>query len=118
VAEAVVVGVVTRTGSAVAVALSGPADTPRFRARLEFGLSGPGLAVQPYHAAAGLDLPAAEQLIGQVGRGAERAAAAGLRSVGALLPGTSVGTYWVIRNSGGGCLAVVDVGGSGQATVT
>jgi len=72
-----VVGVVTRTGSAVAIALSGPADTPRFRARLEFGLSGPDLAVQPYHAAAGLDLAAAEQLIGQVGRGAERAAAAG-----------------------------------------
>jgi hypothetical protein len=90
VAEAVVVGVVTRTGSAVAVALSGPADTPRFRARLEFGLSGPDLAVQPYHAAAGLDLAAAEQLIGQVGRGAERAAAAGLRSVAALLPAGAV----------------------------
>ena len=42
-AEAVVVGVVTRTGSAVAVALSGPADTPRFRARREFGLTRPGL---------------------------------------------------------------------------
>jgi hypothetical protein len=90
VAEAVVVGVVTRTGSAVAVALSGSADTPRFRARLEFGLSGPGLAVQPYHAAAGLDPAAAEQLIGQVGRGAERAAAAGLRSVAALLPAGAV----------------------------
>jgi predicted Ser/Thr protein kinase len=32
--------------------------------------------------------------------------------------GTSVGTYWVVENSGGGCLAVVDVGGSGRATVT
>jgi eukaryotic-like serine/threonine-protein kinase len=32
--------------------------------------------------------------------------------------GTSVGTYWVVENSGGGCLAVVDVGGSGQATIT
>jgi hypothetical protein len=32
--------------------------------------------------------------------------------------GTSVGTYWVIRTSGNVCVAVVDVGGSGQATVT
>jgi serine/threonine protein kinase len=32
--------------------------------------------------------------------------------------GTAVGVYWVVENSGGGCLAVVDVGGSGQATVT
>jgi hypothetical protein len=87
VAEAVVIGVVTRTGSAVAVALSGSADTPRFRARREFGLTRPGLEVQPYHAAAGLDLAAAAQLIGQVGRGAEEAAAAGLRSVADVLPG-------------------------------
>jgi hypothetical protein len=32
--------------------------------------------------------------------------------------GTAVGVYWVVENSGGGCLAVIDVGGSGQATVT
>jgi hypothetical protein len=85
-AEAVVIGVVARTGSAVAVALSGPADAPRFRARREFGLTRPGLEAQPYHAAAGLDLAAAAQLIGQVGRTAEEAAAAGLRSVADLLP--------------------------------
>jgi hypothetical protein len=88
-AEAVVIGVVARTGSAVAVALSGPADTPRFRARREFGLARPGLAAQPYHAAAGLDLAAAARLIGQVGRGAEEAAAAGLRSVADLLPASA-----------------------------
>ena len=80
------IGVVTRTGSAVAVALTGPADAPRFRARREFGLTRPGLTPQPYHAAASLDLAAAAQLIGQVGRGAEEAAAAGLRSVADLLP--------------------------------
>jgi eukaryotic-like serine/threonine-protein kinase len=32
--------------------------------------------------------------------------------------GTAVGTYFVIRNSGNVCVAVVEVGGSGQATVT
>ena len=80
------IGVVTRTGSAVAVALTGPADAPRFRARREFGLTRPGLAAQPYHAAADLDLAAAAQLIGQVGRAAEAAAADGLRSVADLLP--------------------------------
>ena len=37
---------------------------------------------------------------------------------GVYTAGTSVGTYWVVENSGNGCLAVVDVGGSGQATVT
>ena len=88
-AEAIVIGVVTRTGSAVAVALSGPADTPRFRARRECGLTRPGLQAQPYHAAAGLDLAAAAQLIGQVGRAAEQAAAAGLRSVADLLPASA-----------------------------
>ena len=90
-AEAIVIGVVTRTGSAVTVALSGPADTPRFRARQEFGLTRPGLQAQPYHAAADLDLAAAAQLNGQVGRAAEEAAAAGLRSLADLLPAT-VGT--------------------------
>ena len=37
---------------------------------------------------------------------------------GVYTAGTAVGTYWVVDNSGGGCLAVVDVGGSGTATVT
>jgi hypothetical protein len=37
---------------------------------------------------------------------------------GLYTAGTAVGTYWVVEKSGGGCLAVVDVGGSGQATVT
>jgi hypothetical protein len=44
---AIVIGVVTRTGAAVLVALSGAADVPRFRARREIGLIPPGLAAQP-----------------------------------------------------------------------
>jgi len=37
---------------------------------------------------------------------------------GVYTAGTYVGAYWVVENSGGGCLAVVGVNGSGQATVT
>ena len=33
-------------------------------------------------------------------------------------PSTYVGAYWVVETSGGSCLAVVGVDGSGQATVT
>ena len=63
------------------VALSGAAEAPRFRGRWEIGLILPdNLAAQPHPAASGLDLAATGQLIGQAGRGAEDAAAAGLRA--------------------------------------
>jgi hypothetical protein len=45
-------------------------------------------------------------------------------SYATLIPGatlevaTHVGDYWVVENSGGGCLAVVGVNGGGQATVS
>jgi eukaryotic-like serine/threonine-protein kinase len=32
--------------------------------------------------------------------------------------GTNVGAYWVVENSGGGCLAVVGVNGGGEAVIT
>ena len=82
-AGTIVIGVMTRTGSAVAVALSGTAAVPRFRARREIELIPPGLTAQPYHAAADMDLTAAEELIAQVESAAENAAAAGLRTVAA-----------------------------------
>jgi hypothetical protein len=31
---------------------------------------------------------------------------------------TAVGDYWVIENSGGGCLAVIGINGGGQAVVS
>jgi hypothetical protein len=93
---AIAIGVVTRTGSAVLVALSGTADMPRFRARREIGLIPPGLAAQPYHAAAGMDLAAARQMIGQVERGAYTAATAGLRSIADMLPGGAIGRVAVV----------------------
>jgi hypothetical protein len=77
----IVIGVVARTGSAVAVAVSGPAAAPRFLARREIELVPEGLAEQPYHAAAGLDLTAAGELIARVESAAENAAAAGLRAL-------------------------------------
>src|SRR5262245_5394871 len=77
----IVIGVVARTGSAVAVAVSGPAAAPRFLARREIELVPEGLAAQPYHAAAGLDLTAAGELIARVESAAENAAAAGLRAL-------------------------------------
>ena len=56
-----VIGVVTKTGSAAAVALGGSAAAPRFLARHEIGLVPPGLPAQPYHAAAGRLLAAASE---------------------------------------------------------
>ena len=81
--SAIVIGVVARTGAAVAVALSGTAAAPQFAGRREIELVPPGLVAQPYHAAAGLDLAAAGQLIAQVESAAEQAAAAGLRALAA-----------------------------------
>jgi eukaryotic-like serine/threonine-protein kinase len=46
------------------------------------------------------------------------AGVASLAPGGIYTAGTWVGAYWVVENSGGGCLAVVGVNGSGQATVT
>ena len=37
---------------------------------------------------------------------------------GVYTAGTNVGAYWVVENSGGGCLAVVGVDGGGEAVVT
>jgi hypothetical protein len=82
----VVIGVVARTGSAVAVALGGTAAVPLFLARDEIDLVTPGLPAQPYHEAAGLAADAAESLIDRVERVAEDAAAAGLRALLGKVP--------------------------------
>jgi hypothetical protein len=86
VTSTIVIGVVAKTGSAVAIALSGTAAAPRFAGRREIELAPPGLAAQPYHAAAGLDLTAAGQLIARVESAAEQAAATGLRALAAAGP--------------------------------
>jgi hypothetical protein len=89
--EGVVTGVVTRSGWAVAISLSGLGTAPRFEARREIDLVPASLPAQPYHAAAGLELAAAEELIRQVEQQAEDAAAAGLRAVAGGRPaGTAV----------------------------
>ena len=79
-------GVVTRTGSAVAVALRGQAGAPEFLGRWELDLAPGQLPAQPYHAAAGMPARDAHVLIEEASRAAEDAAAAGLRTLGAMLP--------------------------------
>jgi hypothetical protein len=82
----VTVGIVTRTGSAVAIALGGPAPTATFLGRLEIELAPAHLPAQPYHAAARLDVRAASALIAVVEQAAEDAAGAGLRALTDGLP--------------------------------
>jgi hypothetical protein len=91
-----VIGVVAKTGSAVAVALSGPAAAPRFRARRQIELITTGLTTQPYHAAAGMDLTAAAELVAQVESAAEKAAAAGLLAVAGAVPASAVHAVAVV----------------------
>jgi len=95
VTSTIVIGVMARTGSAVAVALSGTAALPRFVARREIELVPAGLDAQPYHAAAGMDVADAGELIAQVEAAAERAAAAGLRTL-AGTPGSDVRAVAVV----------------------
>ena len=92
----IVIGVVARTGSAVAIALSGTAAAPRFRARREFELVPAGLISQPYHASAGLDLAAAGDLIARVESAAEHAAAAGLLDLAGVPPAGAVRAVAVV----------------------
>jgi hypothetical protein len=93
---AIVIGVAARTGSAVAVAVSGTADVPRFRARREIELVPPALAAQPYHPAASMDLAAAEELIAHVESAAEQAAAAGLAALADVMPAGAVRAVAVV----------------------
>jgi len=98
-AAGIAVGVATRTGSGVLVILDGVAAAPGFVARREIGLLPASLPRQPYHVAAGLELEAAEELVGQVERGAEEAAAAGLLAVAHSLPAaaTVLGVAVVVK---------------------
>jgi len=96
VTSTIVIGVMARTGSAVAVALSGTAAAPRFRARREIELVPSGLDAQPYHAAASMDLAVAGELIARTESAAEQAAAAGLLMVAAGVPASHVRAVAVV----------------------
>ena len=63
---------------------------------MEIELIPPGLPAQPYHAAADLDLAAAEELIAQVESAAEKAAAAGLLALADMLPAGTVRAVAVV----------------------
>ena len=77
----VAVGAVTRTGSVVLMVLDGVGSAPGFSTRREFGLLPDDMPAQPYHLAADLELSDGEDLVSKVERGAEEAAAAGLRAM-------------------------------------
>lgn len=83
-------GVMTRTGTATVIALSGTPNRPQFAGRRELVLTPPSLPRQPYHAAAELDVAAAEALVDRVQAAAETAAATGLRELAAERPATAV----------------------------
>lgn len=68
------------------VVLEGVAAAPSLVARREADLLPSALPAQPYHMAAGLELAAAQEMIGRVERSAEEAAAASLRAVASSLP--------------------------------
>lgn len=71
-------GIAPRTSSAVIVCVAGPAERPRLVDRRRIELAGPGLPAQAYHAAAGLDLSAAAELIERWARAALDAASHGV----------------------------------------
>lgn len=73
-----VLGIAPRTSSAVLVCLDGTPDHPRLVDRRQIDLVGPGLPLQPYHAAAGLELTAAAELIERWAQAALGAAGRGV----------------------------------------
>lgn len=85
-----------KTGSALAVALSGTPAAPEFAGRREIELVPPGLVTQPYHAAADMDLAVARALIAEVESAAAKAAADGLRLLAATCPASRVGGVAVV----------------------
>jgi hypothetical protein len=73
------------------VALDGVASAPRFASRCELSLLPGNLPAQPYHLAAGLELADGEELVSKVERGAEGAAASGLRALAGRFSVVGVG---------------------------
>lgn len=78
----VALGVVTRSGSATVIAVSGSVRRPSVVGRHQLVLVSQDLPSQPYHAAAGEDLETARNLIGRVEAEAESSAVAAFREIG------------------------------------
>jgi predicted Zn-ribbon and HTH transcriptional regulator len=75
------VGIVARTGSAVAVAVTGSPRRPEFAGRWPIDLVPDDLPRQPYHAAADAEPSDAEEIVHRVERAATAAAEEALREV-------------------------------------
>jgi hypothetical protein len=86
----VALGAITRTGSVTLIAVCGTRRWPVFAGRWDAPLMPDGLPAQPYHAAAGLAIEAAESMIGRGEAAAHDAALAALRSAVADLPATTM----------------------------
>jgi hypothetical protein len=86
----VVLGVSTRTGSAVVIALAGTRQRPEFAGRWDVRLIPPEVGRQAYHAAAELTVAEAEELIRRTEQAAEACGAAALEAADASLPAGEV----------------------------
>jgi hypothetical protein len=84
-------GIVARTGSAVAVAVSGTPRRPDFAGRWQIELVPDDLPRQPYHAAAQLAPDEAERLVRQVERAATDAAEDALGALADTQPIAAIG---------------------------
>jgi hypothetical protein len=76
----VVLGVSTRTGSAVIIALAGTRQRPGFAGRWDVGLVPPEVEREAYHAAADLTLREADELIEQTEHAAQAGGEAALHA--------------------------------------
>jgi len=86
----IALGIVARTGWAVAVALSGSAEKPVFAGRWPIELVPDDLPRQPYHAAADLGHVEGAEIVRQVERAAGQSAAEALQSTVTALGGVTV----------------------------
>jgi hypothetical protein len=95
----VVLGVSTRTGSAVIVALVGTGHQPDFAGRWDVQLLPPQVERAAYHAAADLTLTAADDLIKQTEQAAEAGGVAALHAAaGSLMSGQVVAVAVVVKS--------------------
>ncbi|HSR86477.1 MAG TPA: hypothetical protein VLM11_20070 [Streptosporangiaceae bacterium] len=92
----VVLGVSTRTGSAVIIALARERPGPAFAGRWDVPLISPEVERQAYHSAADLTLTEADDLVRQTEQAAEGGGVAALRAAEASLQAGHIGAVAVV----------------------
>lgn len=101
------VGIVARTGSAVAVAVTGSPRRPEFAGRWPIDLVPDDLPRQPYHAAADAEPSDAEEIVHRVERAAMAAAEKALREVASTVRVAAVGL--LVKPTAGAPTTVAEV---------